>query len=88
MIYNVVGATREQVTRSLQDHFRGSSMKIRVQPVDETAYFTPDNADIEWALKKSLYSPSLAVNPTNLGRPLSENARRLLRMEDVVMGCL
>lgn len=83
MLFNVADVSRQQVTLNLQNFFRGSSMGIRVQPVSEDDFFTPDDPDIEWALKKSLYSPSLAVNPTTLGRPLSENVRRLLKMENM-----
>lgn len=84
MVYNVAHVSREQVMRSLQNHFRGSSMNIRVQPVSEQDFFTPDDPDIEWALKKSLYSPSFAANPTTLGRPLAEKAREVLRMENML----
>ena len=84
MVFNVGDAPASLVLHSLKNHFRGSSMNIRVQCVLEQEFFTPDNPDIEWELKKSLYSPSAFVNPTTTGRPLAEKARQLLKMEKIV----
>ena len=84
MVFNVGDAPASLVLHSLKNHFRGSSMNIRVECVLEEDFFTPDNPDIEWVLRKSLYSPSLFVNPTTLGRPLAEKARQLLHVEKMV----
>ena len=80
MVFNVGDATASSVLHSLRNHFGGSSMKIRVQQVDEERFFTPDDPTIQWEVKKSLYSPSLFVNPSTVGRPLAEKARQLLDM--------
>ena len=84
MVFNVGDVSASLVLHSLKNHFRGSSMNIRVECVLEADFFTPDNPDIEWVLKKSLYSPSAFVNPTTTGRPLAEKARQLLHMEKMI----